>query len=420
MTISVMKSVGNTGNSQGIRSPNSIGANTKSATLGVTAFTQLIASTPTYGNVVELYVYDDSGDTRHAFDLAFGAALSEVIKVPDLFRPVSDRMTRYTIPLEVPAGTRLSFRSQSHQGSRPIIVEAHVIYDDRFTKGSSPTSYVTYNVNTSGATALTAGTLTASATANTKGTPVSYVSSIPAGTTHMIIGGSPPSVFAAHYLMDVLTSADNFATAGTVLHSNLSAWSNNPVMPITLPLQGLDGLALGFVMQSSSNVGPPTRAFSLHLGIGGVAGADGAIVHEEISMQTVIKGAASPVFFKIYAEDGKTPWSGSVTGKKILYRINGAGADVPSVADIVRVRTAWPWFYVILGTGETSPLAIGDILSFGIDAIAGQHMVVDTLATVFEAAITAAPPAVYPSDVWKVNGTTITGDGSSGNKWRKA
>lgn len=408
MSISVMRSAGNTGNSHGVRTQNSVGANTESTWL------VLIASTATRGNFIDLLVYDDSGDTRHALDISIGSAGNEAagIIVPNLFVPATDRMVRFSIPVEIPAGSQVSLRSQSHQGTRPIYVDCSVILDDRFAKGTMPTSYITYNVTADGtATALTGGLVTASATPNTKGADASYVAAIPAGTTHMIIGGSPPSTFNAAYLMDVRVSSDAFAT-GTTLYGNLSAYSNNAIQPLTLPLEGQDGKALGFRLQSST--ASATRSFGLHLGVGAAAGVDGTIVHQDGEMQRLIKGSGNGrVFFDIYAEDGKTPWAGTLTSKKINYKLNGSGSQLTSTADIQRVATGGSAHFVDFDLTERGAMAVDDVVALYIAPVAGQHIAVNAKALVFEVPFTAAPPAVVDSNIKKINNTTIVGDGSA-------
>lgn len=76
-------------------------------------------------------------------------------------------------------------------------------------------------------------------------------------------------------------------------------------------------------------------------------------------------------FFLVFQENGITPWSGSVTGKKAQLSTNG-GTEVASTNDIVRVGGAW--HYVELTDAEAAARAAGDRILVRLAAAGGAHL----------------------------------------------
>jgi hypothetical protein len=77
------------------------------------------------------------------------------------------------------------------------------------------------------------------------------------------------------------------------------------------------------------------------------------------------------ILLLIYEEDGKTPWSGSVTGKKAALSLNG-GAEAASTNDVVRVGGAV--HYVQLTDAEAAAGAAGDQYWVRVAASGGNHL----------------------------------------------
>lgn len=73
----------------------------------------------------------------------------------------------------------------------------------------------------------------------------------------------------------------------------------------------------------------------------------------------------------IYQEDGKTPWAGSVTGKKAQLSING-GTEAASTNDVVRVGGAV--HYVELTDVEAAAATAGDQYLVRVAASGGNHL----------------------------------------------
>lgn len=398
MTVTVFGSAPSAGTSYGKASPSGVSAHIKSHTAGAMLWSELVASTPARAVGILLTLYDSAGDARHVIDIAFGAVGAEVVKIPNIYKPVTNAEMLYRFPLEIPAGTRISFSSQSSSGSRPSFVGLQFIYDDRFEKGTLPTSYTAYNLDVSGsATALdSAGTVTAGGTDNTDGSYVDVIPTLPSGCTHVVLGTSN-GVFNKHNNVDVATSPDG--ATWTDIISDLIFWSSGLGQPRTFPVQGIDGLHLGMKMRSTT--ASNTRNFPVYIGTNGVAGADGVIVHQDNEMQSIVRGSATAsqrrFYFDVWKEDGKTPWDGSNTGKKAKWKANGSSSEVTSTNDIVRVDTETAAHYVELDVSETNALAVDDRVIGYVPASAGNHLVAPFKGIVFEAPFTGAAEDV-PSD----------------------
>ena len=107
------------------------------------------------------------GAIDHSFDLAVGAAASEKIVVPDLFFAGSAEISNsFYVPLELPAGARVSVRGQSTTGTKTSL---HSIspFNPGWLPTETPQRAESLGVTTSAATHGVS--VTPSATADTKG-----------------------------------------------------------------------------------------------------------------------------------------------------------------------------------------------------------------------------------------------------------
>ncbi len=151
----------------------SVGANTAaSAGTGIPyttantkgAFVQLIASTT--ADAVWMLVNPVWGGAgfSNVFDIAVGAAGSEVVIAPNLIVAFSVS-TGYLFPVCIPAGTRISARAQGNTGNRTPLVSV-VLFDGALTQmeGAAGVDSIGFQLASSQGTAITA-----SGTANTKG-----------------------------------------------------------------------------------------------------------------------------------------------------------------------------------------------------------------------------------------------------------
>jgi len=160
-----------------------ITANATPHTKGATP-TQLIASTAADSYAIQVHIHNNASSnatTSTLLDIMRGAASSEVVLIPDLMAgwalPValSNAWRTYTFPIFIPAGTRLSARSQSVVASKTCSV-AITLFQRPTQLGFVGTRVTAYGVtsassygtlHTAGATSTygaTAGQLTASST----------------------------------------------------------------------------------------------------------------------------------------------------------------------------------------------------------------------------------------------------------------
>jgi hypothetical protein len=90
------------------------------------AWTELIASTAYDAQWAMVTFVENSGANRHHTDIGIGAALSEVVLIPDLYSfGWSDTRAvnrAFLMPLRVPRGTRLAARTQASVGGATIKV----------------------------------------------------------------------------------------------------------------------------------------------------------------------------------------------------------------------------------------------------------------------------------------------------------
>lgn len=145
-----------------------------------TTFTQLIASTAFDAQLVIITVSQNSvsnGDSSTLLDIAIGAAASETVIIPNIaagFVPAGSAPTRYyPFPLYIPAGSRLSARTQSIRTTGDVTVLAQLYggprSPDRWWCGSQVTTYGA-DLATSAGTKITPGDTGAEGTSVSLGT----------------------------------------------------------------------------------------------------------------------------------------------------------------------------------------------------------------------------------------------------------
>lgn len=221
------------------------------------SYTELIASTAYPACGVVLSVGLAQNVNAHAIDLAIGAAASEVIVVPDIFVHVlNTRGGRFSVylPIALPAGVRLSARTQCATASQTIVVAATLIAQ---APGIPVAGRATaYGITTSGATAGTS--VDAGASANTEGAIAELVAST-ANPIHQIVvllGDASVGAATAHLLLDILVGGSG---SEQVLIPDLSVTrhvSYGPPQPHVFgpfPVNLPAGVRLSARAQASSN-----------------------------------------------------------------------------------------------------------------------------------------------------------------------
>lgn len=170
-------------------------------------YTQLIAST-TFRSTAMLVMWDDPAvAVDYLIDVAVGAAASEVVIAPNLFFSSGATGTisygaYYLLNIGIPAGSRLSARSQASTASS--VSRISIVLFGKSLFASSPLNVVTaYGVNTatSGAVSIDPG-----GTANTKGAYSQIVASTtaPIRELYLAIGNQKNATRAsASWLVDI-------------------------------------------------------------------------------------------------------------------------------------------------------------------------------------------------------------------------
>jgi hypothetical protein len=160
-------------------------------------------------------------------DIAFGAAGSEQIVVPDLLVSVAATtpFTCFYFPIAVPSGTRIAGRSQSTTASRAMRVSCHTVSTG--LTPSSPLQRVTAYGTTS--TSATKGTsIDAGGTANTKGSWTEIVSA--ANMTN-------PMSFMLVVIGDQSTTHAGAGSVGFLLDIGIGASGSETVLAANLPIR---------------------------------------------------------------------------------------------------------------------------------------------------------------------------------------
>lgn len=165
-----LQTVGTSGGSRGTVVTSDAVANTKPAT-----FTQIVASTPQAAQAICIYIMSGTSGIDFLLDIAVGASSAEQIICPDLLLSCGngDHIFTYYFPIAIPAGTRISARSQSTTGGSNAFVLV-VLIEQTFLPSSQLARITTYgaNVADSGGTSIDPG-----ATINTKGAWVEITAS---------------------------------------------------------------------------------------------------------------------------------------------------------------------------------------------------------------------------------------------------
>jgi len=145
-------------------------------------FTQMIASTAFDATLVVLTIGVNNvsnGDSSSLLDIAIGAASSETVIIPDLMAgfvgdvSVSAGSRHYIFPLYIPAGSRISARTQSVRTSGSMTVYVQLFggphNPDRWWYGQQVTAYG-HNAANSAGTKFTPGDTGAEGTGVSLGT----------------------------------------------------------------------------------------------------------------------------------------------------------------------------------------------------------------------------------------------------------
>lgn len=356
-----------------------------------TGWVELIASTDADYNMLDLVGFASNADSRALFDIGFGPALSEVVKIPNLFIEGS-APTRGQLPLKIPAGTRVAFRAQTSVSNRSVAMGIGVYVDSRFSMGDAPDEYTAYGVDL--ATTNVTLTVTADATAHTKGAVTQVVPSVPSGAAAVVISRYTGVAAPVRFLLDLMESLDAGGTYPNTVAGNmfsLAAGTGTQAYK-TVPYAG-QGNTLGLRAQCSSTSGSDrSPVFAVHVGHGAVAGEAGIIIRKEIEMKRIVRNTDVAkerlVGGELYAEDGK-PYTGDTSGVKCNWKLNGSGAEQTSSADIVMVSPASPAFTLQLSKAESATMAVGDTVSFYVPASIGEYKEAAFEALVYEIDFTA-------------------------------
>lgn len=181
------------------------GANAKGA------YTELTGSTAFACKWAEFtHVRGDSVVAQILFDIATGAAASEVVIVPDLISEQSSGVTgnvggRYVLPLALAIGTRIAAR---YQGSDTAAAPKVAIALSAAGLALTPNTYVTYGADTSdsGGTGVDPG-----AVANTKGAYSQLTASTSAVAQQLLIMATAKAngsyAASTHWAVDLATGA---------------------------------------------------------------------------------------------------------------------------------------------------------------------------------------------------------------------
>jgi hypothetical protein len=157
------------------------------------SYTQLIAATTFEYAALTITITHVNPTIAFLVDIAIGAAASEVVLIPDIFLPrgwTDSTITpiRFTLPIAVPAGSRVSARCAGTTGGLGIRVSAVGVAPDPIVPSSGSSVWAVKHATLSKGIVVDAG-----GSANTKGSWVELVAS---------------TVHAAHWLQ-VLAGREN-------------------------------------------------------------------------------------------------------------------------------------------------------------------------------------------------------------------
>ena len=173
-------------------------------------FQQVVAATTGDSAWIMIYLSSQiSGGSAFGVDIAVGGSGAEVVVIANLVcSALESQGVRYMFPMTIPAGTRISARISSDQGSDSLPVGITVLSDTYASVGSSgPIDTYGFISTSNYGTAVNPG-----ATANTKGSYVQIVASTTADIAGFSLyidsqGTSTGSVGPITWLVDVAVGA---------------------------------------------------------------------------------------------------------------------------------------------------------------------------------------------------------------------
>jgi len=237
------------------------------------AYVELFASTPNPSTALLVSMQDGSNSSQGLFDIAIGAASSEIIICPNLgFRLErhGDGGASYYIPFDLPAGTRISARVQSSLSSGNLKIGVNVLNAEGSERGMLKMETWGANEGNSGGTIVDPNP-----TINTKG---SWVEITPGTLNH-----NYAMAFANLSQRDFIIPADvrglfdiGFGASG----SEVVVWGDIPTfaasafdfhylgpwgfMPITIP----PGTRISARSQANSTADPESQLDLIVYGLG--------------------------------------------------------------------------------------------------------------------------------------------------------
>ena len=397
-----------------------INPNTQTANQKGASWSQIVASTARAysGIIISPRV---SGDVALSLDVSTGASGSESssIKVKDLMQsmPAPCFQSVY-VPLSISASTRLSMRVQysSNSSASGNGFAFHGIHDPTYFQGGL-TSLETQNANLSGATSATV--LPGNATADVEGAITEMVASTPSDAFGLLVMPLPVSVSANNIAtIKIYTGA---ASSEVLLIDGIQTRNNNgsraPIAPLPFFVPIAAGTRISGTITSSTNTATARdQAVAVALFLGTPTPSSSSSIILGGQMQRMLKDGETTagrkrVFFDLRGSDG-AGWTGSVTGLKAQLSTNG-GSETASTNDIVRVASAL--HYVELSDAEAAASAPGDVIAARVAASGTTR-----LEGIGFLEVSAFDPTAteVPSNVTKMNGVTVIGAGTSGDKWR--
>ncbi len=229
-------------------------ANTKGS------WTEMIASTSFDYEKLVLNLSSFSGE--HLIDIGIGAAASETVIIPNILFAVlgvvTGRISDYIeIPISIPAGTRISVRSQADGVSKIFRISA-IGFSGSFLNPVGISKIVAYGPDTATSGAVT---IDPGATANTKGSYVEITSSTNEDLKGFYLALGDNRVLQSSdsgYLIDVAIGAASFeqiilADYSVMFQGNIKEGHPfSPFFPIQIPL----GTRVSVRMQAQSNASP--------------------------------------------------------------------------------------------------------------------------------------------------------------------
>lgn len=232
------------------------------------AYSELIAATAVDSEMILLTVTLGtaiSGSNRTCLvDLAFGAAASEVVKVPDLNFGHGRTQAAVLIPFAVPAGTRLSARCQGTQANQVINLTANVLQHG--FAGPAPTSAVAYNIDATASWQTTV--LTVVGGTNAKGTWTQLAAALSADARYMLVmmNGAGTTQQVGNALVDIGVGASSSEVAiisnlGFVANTTENIITSGIAAPFRVNLKAGDRISGRYQCDSTNTAARPNVTF---------------------------------------------------------------------------------------------------------------------------------------------------------------